>query len=223
MTKIPEKLSDNITEKAKRFSSSLLSDAMERTGSMDYKIKPLTGKRQLVGTAFTVRLKPGDNLYLHQAIYSAQPGHVLVVDGKGNSENAYLGELMALAARERGITGIIIDGLIRDKGFLETMDFPIFAKGFIPNGPFKEGPGELNVTVSCGGTSVIPGDLVFGDEDGVVIVPHNKIEEVFTKAEKKLAYEKNRIEEINQIAKNKKDGIGPTELPPPSWLAEMIK
>src|SRR5699024_10279636 len=113
-----------------------------------------------------VDLRPGDNLFLHQAIYLGSKGYVLVVDGKGHTKNAYLGDLMANTAKAMGIEGVVIDGLVRDKDELKELNFPIFSKGFIPNGPFKDGPGEVNNTISCGGTTVNPGDLIVGDING---------------------------------------------------------
>ncbi|MEW9674566.1 RraA family protein, partial [Ammoniphilus sp. 3BR4] len=169
-------------ERAKRLNTTLLTDALGCTGSMDYRIKPVAAGMKVVGTAMTVSLRPGDNLFLHQAIHSGKEGYVLVADGKGHTENAYLGELMAGAAKALGLEGIVIDGLVRDKEALTELNFPIFAKGFIPNGPLKDGPGELNAPISCGGVPVQPGDLIFGDEDGVIVVPREKIEEAIEKA-----------------------------------------
>ncbi|WP_339316319.1 RraA family protein [Oceanobacillus sp. FSL W7-1304] len=222
MTTLPDRLSDGIIERAKLLNSTLVSDAMGCAGAMDYSIKSLTGIKRIVGTATTVIMKPGDNLYLHQAIYNTTEGYVIVADGKSHTKNAYLGELMAYAAKAMGVSGIIIDGCIRDKGVLETLDFPIFAKGFVSNGPFKDGPGEINVPISCGGVTVNPGDLVIGDEDGVVIVPKNKIQDVFEKAEKKLKYERERVNVINKFEKSKQSGEKLVSLEP-SWLREKIK
>jgi 4-hydroxy-4-methyl-2-oxoglutarate aldolase len=223
MSNLPELLSDGFIERAKRLNSTLLSDVMGCTGSMDYKIKPVEDGMNVVGTAVTVTMKPGDNLFLHQAIHSGQKGYVLVADGKGHTQNAYLGELMAGAAKARGLEGIVIDGLVRDKKALAELGFPVFAKGFIPNGPFKEGPGELNKPISCGGISVLPGDLIFGDEDGVVVVPASMIEEVLTKAEKKLEYEEQRLQTINVYSEKVKQGLTPETSIEPGWLKEKMK
>jgi len=215
MKELPELLDDEIINRAKKLNSTLLSDAMGCTGSMDYQIKPVSRGLSVVGTAMTVSLRPGDNLFLHQAIYSGEKGYVLIADGKGHLENAYLGELMAAAAKAIGLEGIIIDGLVRDKATLEDMGYPIFCKGFIPNGPLKDGPGTLNTTVSCGGAVVRPGDLIVGDDDGVVVVPKDLIYDALEKAEKKLAYEEKRIETIANYPSN-----GASLAPP--WLKEKI-
>ncbi|MCL7748840.1 RraA family protein [Halalkalibacter alkaliphilus] len=222
MSNLPPLLLKNTVERAKRLNTTLLSDAMECTGSMNYKIKPVTNRVKVVGTALTVSLRPGDNLFLHQAIHLGEEGYVIVADGKGHTENAYLGELMAFAAKARGLEGIIIDGLVRDKDILSQLDFPIFATGFIPNGPLKDGPGKINTLISCGGVSVQPGDLIIGDDDGVVVVPKDQIEVTLLKAEKKLEYENNRVEVIAKYEESRKAGKieGSIE---PTWLKEKIE
>ncbi|GAB1773344.1 RraA family protein [Priestia megaterium] len=217
----PALLSEKVIKRAKRLNTTLLSDAMGCTGAMDYKIKPVAAGMRVIGTAMTVDMRPGDNLFLHQAIYSGQEGYVLVADGKGHTKNAYLGELMARAAKAIGLEGIVIDGLVRDKEALSELNLPIFAKGFIPNGPFKDGPGQFNQPISCGGVSIHPGDLILGDEDGVIVVPKDKIDNVFAKAEKKLAYEESRMEVIAEYEKNRKQGIIGATIEP-SWLKEKM-
>ncbi len=222
MSNLAPLLSKDIIERAKKLNTTLVSDAMGCTGSMNYKIKPVTNTVKVVGTALTVSLRPGDNLFLHQAIHIGEEGYVIVVDGKGHTENAYLGELMAFAAKARGLEGIIIDGLVRDKDVLSRLDFPIFATGFIPNGPLKDGPGQINTLISCGGVSVQPGDLIIGDDDGVVVVPKEQIEIALTKAEKKLEYENKRIDVIAKYEESRKAGEEAGSIEPP-WLKEKIE
>jgi 4-hydroxy-4-methyl-2-oxoglutarate aldolase len=219
----PTLLPDNVIQRAKQLSSTLLSDAMGRTGGMDYRIKPVSDGMKMFGTAMTVSMAPGDNLFLHQAIYTGQEGYVLVADGKGHEANAYLGELMAGAAKAVGLEGLVIDGLVRDKHALNELNFPIFAKGFISNGPFKEGPGELNTSIQCGGIAVHAGDLIVGDDDGVVVVPRANIEEVFAQAEKKLKYERERLKVIAEYEDKRMQGLEGGSIEP-DWLkAEMDK
>lgn len=207
-------------ERAKKLNTTLLADVMDCTGSMDYRIKPVSSGMEIVGTAMTVSLRPGDNLFLHQAIYSAKKGHVLVVDGKGHTNNAYLGELMASSAQALGVEGIVVDGLVRDKKALNELKFPIYSKGFNPNGPFKDGPGEINEVISCGGIRVAPGDLVVGDDDGVVVVPADQIDEVLRKASEKLSYEEKRLEAIAKYSHQ--EHSDPMSLAP-KWLESKIK
>ncbi len=127
---------------------------------------------------------------------------------------------MAHSAKAVGIEGIVIDGLVRDKLSLEELAFPIYSKGFMPNGPFKDGPGELNQTISCGGVKVAPGDLVIADDDGVVIVPQEKAEHLLTLAEEKQAYENQRLNTIQQYMD---EGKQDTSLLAPAWLAGKLK
>ncbi len=124
--------------------------------------------RKLVGTAVTVKVRPGDNLLIYKALMEMQPGHVLVVDGGGDTTNALVGELIMLYAQQRGCVGFVIDGAIRDVGAFEAADFPCYARSTSHRGPYKNGPGQLNVPVTIGGQVVHPGDIVVGDEDGVV-------------------------------------------------------
>ena len=129
------------------------------------------GKGQLLGTAFTVRVPQGDNLMFHAAMDLAQPGDVIVIDAGGFTDRAIFGELMATYCKSRGIRGIVCDGAIRDKDALEEMeDFPVYAKAATPDGPYKNGPGEINTPVVIGGRIVNPGDIVVGDGDGVMFI-----------------------------------------------------
>lgn len=124
--------------------------------------------RKLVGTAFTVKARPGDNLLIYKALMQMAPGHVLVVDGAGDTTNALVGELIMLYAQQRGCAGFVLDGAIRDTAAFHAADFPCYARGVSHRGPYKLGPGAMNVAVSVGGQVVHPGDIVVGDEDGVV-------------------------------------------------------
>jgi len=123
---------------------------------------------RMVGTAFTVRTRPGDNLAIHRALEMVGPGDVIVVDGGGDETRALVGEIMKNIAEHRGAAGYVIDGAIRDVAAFAASDFPCFARAVIHRGPYKSGPGEINVPVSIGGTVIAPGDIVVGDEDGVV-------------------------------------------------------
>lgn len=223
MSNHAELLSKEVIERAKKLNTTVLSDALGCTGAMDYRVKPVAAGMKVVGTALTVDLRAGDNLFLHQGIYCGGKGYVLVVGGKDHTENAYLGELMAAAAKANGLEGIIVDGLVRDKEMLGEIGLPIFAKGFIPNGPFKDGPGAINIPISCAGVSVHPGDLIVGDEDGVTVVPKDKIEEVLRKAEDKLVYEEKRLQTINSfIEKSKQENLDGKSIAP-GWLADKMK
>lgn len=123
------------------------------------------------GTAVTVRARPGDNLMVHAALLLAQPGDIIVVDGSGDVSTAVIGGLMRTTAITKKVGGIVIDGAIRDTEEWAQGEMPIYAKGHTHRGPSKEGPGELNVPIACAGMAVLPGDLIVGDADGVVVVP----------------------------------------------------
>lgn len=120
------------------------------------------------GTALTVRVAAGDNLLIHKALGLVRPGDVIVVDGDGETNRALVGEIMTTIAESRGAAGFVINGAIRDAGAIAKSEFPCFARAAIHRGPYKNGPGEINVTVSIGGLVIAPGDIVVGDEDGVV-------------------------------------------------------
>lgn len=137
----------------------------------------------MVGTAFTIKVRVADNLMVHKALDYAQPGDVLVIDAEGDTEHAILGEIMTREAMVNGLAGFLIDGAIRDAGEIKKMEFPVFARGVTPRGPFKDGPGEINTPVSCGGVVVNPGDIIVGDEDGVVIIPSVDAEDILKKVE----------------------------------------
>jgi len=165
-----------------------IADSMNRMSCMNAKIRPINNV-PLLGPAFTVKSRPGDNLLLSKALDLAQPGDIIVVDVQGDLTNAVMGELMTLWAQQREIGGVIIDGAIRDVGALKTMNIPIYAAGVTPAGPYKDGPGEINVPISCGGVVVHPGDIIVGDEDGIVVIKPQDAEEVLEKSK-----EKSRIE-----------------------------
>lgn len=143
----------------------------------------------LIGCAFTVKTRPGDNLLLHKAIDMASSGDVIVVDAQGDITNALIGELMITWAQVRGIAGFIIDGAIRDAGVIKRMSIPVYAAGVTPAGPYKDGPGEINIPVSCGGVTVRPGDILIGDEDGVVVINPKDAPGILEKARKTVTKE----------------------------------
>lgn len=140
--------------------------------------------RKLVGTACTIKARPGDNLLIYKALTEIQPGHVLVVDGGGDSSNALVGELIMLYAIQRGCAGFVIDGAIRDSAAFAAADFPCFARSVTHRGPYKSGPGEMNQSVTVGGQVVHPGDIVVGDEDGVVSFAQNDAERLLAAVHK---------------------------------------
>ena len=227
MKEYPKLLAKDIIERAANLSSTLLSDGMKelgmvKYGCMDAGIAPVAPSMRVVGTAFTVDTDKGDNYPIHMATYSAPaPGYVMIIAGKGYAGNAYIGGLIVGAAQAVGYIGMVVDGYVRDYNDLLELGLPVFARGLIPAGPIKKEPGGFNIPVHCGGLQVSPGDLVVGDADGVVVVPQSRIEEVFAKAEAKLAYEKNQVK---KIAEYKAKKIAGDKLPhlAPQWVQDII-
>ncbi|MER3114049.1 RraA family protein [Bacillus altitudinis] len=146
-----------------------IDDCMNRIGAVGPQIVPFN-KKTLLGIAFTVKVPEGDNLMFHKAMDMAQPGDVIMIDAGGDTNRAIFGELMISYCQSRGIAGVVIDGSVRDAEALGEMNIPVYAKGITPNGPYKNGPGEINTPISIGGKVVCPGDIVVGDQDGVVII-----------------------------------------------------
>ena len=159
-----------------------IGDAMHRLRMMDPGIKPVGDGCVFAGSAFTVKVPPTDNLMVHVALNLLQPNDVLVVDTGGDISHAIVGEIMTSVARGRGAVAVVIDGAVRDVHALRQMGFPVYARGVCPKGPLKDGPGEVNVTVQCGGLVISPGDIVIGDDDGIAVVPLAQGEEVLKAA-----------------------------------------
>lgn len=177
--------------------SSIVSDVTGNVGfAMDSGIKPVYGGAEAAGTALTVKAAPGDNLIIHKAITMAEPGDVLVIDANGYVETGHLGELMSASCKAHDLAGIVIDGAIRDRADIAEMEFPVYARGVHPQGPLKQDPGSINITVSCGGVTVEPGDVVVGDGEGVTVVPSDEAETILENAREKLTAEGNLRERV---------------------------
>jgi 4-hydroxy-4-methyl-2-oxoglutarate aldolase len=193
-----ERVPPHIVQQAGAYQAAILADVAGRRGALHGRITALRPSMKVVGTAFTVEVRPGDNLMIHAAMSLAQPGDVLVVDGKGDQTAALMGTIMMTACQKLGIAGVVLDGAVRDSLELEEMGFPVFSVGTNPNGPTKLVPGRIGHPISIGGVTVHPGDLVLGDADGVVIVEREKIEALLPLAEKKVKDEAARIAAIQQ-------------------------
>lgn len=166
-----------------------LADHLGREQVMDIGIRPLwPSMPRIAGPAFTVRCPAGDNLMLHAAIYRAEPGSVVVVQA-GDVDYALAGGNVCAVAQRRGIAGFVLDGVIRDLAEVREMGFPVFARGVIPIPGTKAAVEPLNLDVRCGGVTVHAGDIVVADEEGVVVTPHARAEEVLSASRAKLAKE----------------------------------
>jgi RraA family protein len=175
-----------------------ISDSMNRMTAGGAQLRAMHRCGVLVGPAITVKARPGDNLMLHYALDIAQPGDVVVVDAGGDLSNALIGEMMVAYAIKKAVAGIVINGAIRDAASIGAGDFPLFAAGVTHRGPYKDGPGEINVPIAIGGMVIEPGDLVIGDDDGLLCVPFDQVAEVYDRAYAKHAAEQKQLEQIAQ-------------------------
>jgi len=163
-------------------STTVVADAMDRLGVAEG-IRPVWAGARLAGVARTVWVRAGDNKVVHEALEVVGAGEVLVVNGGGDTSRALIGELMGRRGLVRQLAGWVIDGAVRDRADLEALGVAVFARAVSPAGPYKHGPGHLDVPVAVGGVVVTPGDLVLGDDDGVVIVPAGWAQGVLARAE----------------------------------------
>src|SRR5437868_14504707 len=173
-----------------------ISDSMSRMTAGGARLRPMHGGGALAGPALTVKTRPGDNLMIHKALDLAEPGDVIVVDGGGDLTNALIGELMAAHAQVRGVAGMVLDGAIRDYDTIHASSFPVFAAGVTHRGPYKDGPGEINVPIAIDGMVIEPGDLMLGDADGLLCVPYEDVEQVLAASRDKVALEQKTIANI---------------------------
>jgi len=172
-----------------------LADAMGRFNFMDAGIQSRTDL-PLCGLAVPVNARPADNLMIRKAVQVAAPGDIVVVNTCGNTTSAVFGELMCNTAVAARLGGIVVDGAIRDVEGLTRLGFPAFSRAVCAGGCDKDGPGEINVPISCGGTVVMAGDIVVGDRDGVVVVPRANAEEVLSLVAALVQRETKRVAEI---------------------------
>lgn len=153
----------------------------------------------MLGTAFTVKVPDGDNAFIHKALDMIKPGDVLVVDGNGCTTRSLMGEIMFTYAKNNGVAGIVVDGAIRDHDSLVQIGIPVYAKAITPQGPYKNGPGEINVPISCGGQVVFPGDILVGDPDGICVVRPEDAKQIIEEVHAKYDSEQRKLVDYNSI------------------------
>jgi RraA family protein len=173
-----------------------LSDSMERLYAAGAQLRPMHKEGKLAGPAYTVKTAAGDNLLVHKAIDTARRGDVIVVDAGGVLDNAIIGELMMSRARQRGVAGMVIWGAIRDSAEIGAGSYPVFAAGVTHRGPYKNGPGEINVPIVIGGMAINPGDIIVGDADGMVAIPLEQADKILASAKSILAKETAAMKQI---------------------------
>lgn len=184
-------------EQLKSIPLPLLSDNLHRgTGSVGVQPYHKASKATMAGTAVTVRTRGGDNLVVFRAIERCRPGDVLVIDAGGDLSNAVIGGIMTAGMAMLGLAGVICDGAIRDVAEIREREFPVFARGVNHRGPYKNGPGEVNVPVSIGGMVVNPGDIIVGDQDGLLAFPASEAAALIDKALAQQNKEDLQMEEI---------------------------
>ena len=201
-----------LIERAKTIPVANVSDCMSRMTAGGPSLRPMHAGGAMAGAAFTVKTRPGDNLMIHKALLLLSPGDVLVVDGGGDLTNSLVGELMLSYAIAKGSAGVVINGSVRDSAWIARGSFPVFAAGVSHRGPYKDGPGEINVPISLGGMVIHPGDLVIGDDDGLLSVPRDDAAAILDAAQKKNAAETKTLEEIEA-----------GRLDPKTWVDETLR
>ena len=190
------KVARDVAERFARLPVANVSDSMSRLTAGGARLRPMHRGGGMAGPALTIKAPPGDNLMLHKAISLAEPGDIIVVDAAGDLTNALLGEMMLKQIAKRRVAGVVINGAIRDAAFIRGQDLPVFAAGVTHRGPYKNGPGEINVPIAIDGMVIEPGDLVIGDDDGVLCVPFEEVESVFKGAMAKFEAEQRQMANI---------------------------
>lgn len=173
-----------------------VSDCMTRMTAGGPRLRPMHKGGRLGGPALTVKCRPGDNLMIHKALDMAEPGDIIVVDAGGDLTNSLFGELMMSYAMQRKLGGVVLNGAVRDADIIAAGSFPIYAAGVTHRGPYKDGPGEINVPISLDGMVIAPGDIVIGDADGVLAVPQADAEEILKKTQAKQDAETRQMKAI---------------------------
>lgn len=195
-----------IMEQFKEIPASNTADVMNRSCAMNPRIRLVSSPKaqMMVGPAYTVKCRAGDNLTLHAALNFCHEGDVLVVSNEEDDTRSLIGEVMMAYLRfTKKIAGIIVDGPIRDIDEIGHWDFPVYATGTTPGGPYKEGPGEINVPVACGGLMVYPGDIILGDPDGVIAIPKKDAAQILEEARKFKAADEKKLEAAKNGTSNR--------------------
>lgn len=187
------RVSASLVDKFRSLPVANISDCMSRMTAGGPRLRPMHEVGVLAGPAFTVKTRPGDNLMVHKALDLAQPGDVIVVDAGGDLTNSILGEIMMNYAISRGIAGLVVNGAIRDYGVIRRQNFPVYAAGVSHRGPYKDGPGEIGVPVAIDGMVIDPGDLIVGDDDGLLCVPYDQAEQLYAETAAKHAGEEKAL------------------------------
>jgi len=191
-----EPIAEEILEAWRAIPTSIASDAMNRTQAMSAAIKPVAPGLTVVGAARTVTTMIGDNGAIHALGALLQPGEVMVVDARGQTDSAVWGEVLTRSVMQQGCAGTILDGATRDIAEIRALAFPLFCRGVVPRGPHKGFGGVIDGPIAIGAVTVHPGDLILGDDDGVVAVPRAKVDSLLATARQLIEREQLWFEEI---------------------------
>jgi 4-hydroxy-4-methyl-2-oxoglutarate aldolase len=183
---------------ARTLAAATLYEANHQKGALDPAIRQMAPGLKLCGSAFTIRCQSGDNLTLHAAVAYARPGDVIVADVGDFSDAGHWGEILTVAAKSRQIAGLVINGGVRDIAALRVWKFPVFARDVSMKATTKQIRGLINQPVVCGGVVINPGDLIMGDDDGVVAVPHSVIKDVLARATEREKTEESIMERLRK-------------------------
>ena len=169
---------ENLVKRLSEAPTGWVVDANGRRGALDYRIRPLTSARRFCGVALTVWSRARDNLTPYAAIQFAKPGDVMIIAADAYEEASVVGDVLVGMARNQGVSAFVTDGMVRDIDGLNAVGIPVFARGLSPNSPSKDGPGTIGLPITLGGVAVNAGDVVMGDQDGVVVVAREALESV---------------------------------------------
>jgi 4-hydroxy-4-methyl-2-oxoglutarate aldolase len=188
-----------MADAARGHSAATLFEASGLECACDRAVRAAWPGARVAGPAFTVQGAAGDNLALHRAAVAAPAGSVLVADVRG-AANGHWGEILTVAAQQRGIAGLVIDGGVRDIEGLQRLEFPVFSRNNTVRGTSKTHPGRFSEPVRVGGIIVGPGDLIVGDTDGVVALAALRASQILDAADARVAAEKRAIEALRHGA-----------------------
>src|SRR5699024_6812458 len=187
----------SVIQQFKEIPTTAISDVLKGMNNINPTVKPLKDEYRIAGRAFTVKTSVGDNLAVLKAIKEAKPGDIIVVDAKGDTYRAIAGDFVVGMMQTMKFGGLVVDGVIRDIIDIKGLNFPVFCKGTTVSSGGKDGPGETNVPISCGGASVNPGDIIVGDVDGVVVIPKERAESVLEGAQQKIKSDDEREAKVS--------------------------
>jgi 4-hydroxy-4-methyl-2-oxoglutarate aldolase len=173
-------------------------EAQDRTGLMRPYMRPIYPSAKAAGSAITISSHPGDNLMIHAALELCQPGDILVVSPTSESTDGMFGELLGVSATAHGVVGLVIDAGVRDVADLTAMKFPVWSKAISAQGTLKYAGRSVNVPIVCAGASLLPGDVVVADVDGVVVVPRRMAADIARLGAERVAKEQKSRERLRK-------------------------